>query len=72
MRYIRVADSVRRKAVESVTGQLFFKVPEQKLTESPDQKSRSKVNETFEIPSNLLINMVGMTRFELATPSPPD
>ncbi len=67
-RYIRIADEVTRKAVESIN---FNLKPAEKV-KSRTQESHTEIKlllPTMDKPLNL---MVGTTRFELATPSPPD
>jgi integrase len=76
MRYIRVADSVRRKAVDSITSHLFFgslKVEDPQTSESIHrQDSQTEALEHPTLLPNLLKNMVGTAGFEPTTPSPPD
>ncbi|MDE2029546.1 MAG: tyrosine-type recombinase/integrase [Alphaproteobacteria bacterium] len=76
MRYIRVADKVRRKAVDSITSQLFAtsvtKSEQAEDGRSPLQESLIEADEAMGISPNYLKNMVGMAGFEPTTPSPPD
>ena len=62
MRYIRVADSVRRKAVQSITSQLFFSAFNEAKPQTSEsihrQDSQTELNEYPEIPANLLKNLV--------------